>query len=135
MSALPSSKVGAAGTLLIGLSTLLSSRRSRGRSLAGFSPYLCTAVLVWQLACYGVTALQPAVHVPLLAQSLGLLVYSEGAPALGYLLAQLGLALSLAALARSSMHGYEMLHSHRSVLSACHNRNDKSKHLSFTPFA
>ena len=66
------------------------------------------AVLLWQLACYAVTALQPAVHVPLFPQSLGLLVYPEGAPALGYLLAQLGLALSLAAFAKSSMHRFDI---------------------------
>lgn len=67
------------------------------------SPYLCVALLVWQLTCYIGTALTSAVHIPPLLQSLGLLIYARGAPAFGCLLAQLGVALYLAALARSNI--------------------------------
>ena len=95
-------QVRTAAALLTGVGTLLSRRQARGSMLLGSSPYLCAATLAWQLACYIATALSPAVHIPSLLQSLGLLVYSQGAPALGYLLAQLGTAVSLAALARSS---------------------------------
>ena len=95
-----------AAGLVIGLLSLLSSRPPLKHPLVTSSPLLCAAVLLWQLACYTATALAPMVLVPGLARSLGLLVYAPGGSALGFLLAQLAAALTLAALARAPRHRY-----------------------------
>ena len=69
------------------------------------SHWLCLAVLLWHLSCYTATAVATAgITIPSLAQSLGLLTFKQGSTAVSYLLAQLAVAMMLAALSRADLY-------------------------------
>ena len=84
---------------------LLPSNTRCRHPLMAASRWLCLALLVWHLACYAATAV-PTVcaGLPSLVQSLGLLRFEPGSPAVAYLLAQLTVAMMLAALSRADLH-------------------------------
>lgn len=88
--------------LVIGVGALLVPSSTKRHPLMAGSHWLCLAVLLWHLACYIATAVATAhVGIPSLAQSLGLLTHKQGSPAVAYLLAQLTVAMMLAALSRA----------------------------------
>ena len=87
---------------MIGLWALIIPGRARRHPLMAGSGWLCLAVLVWQASCYTATAVTTAgIYLPHLAELLGQLHFTLGSPAVAHLLAQLALAMMLAASARS----------------------------------
>lgn len=91
--------------LSIGIGALLVPSKTKHHPLMASSHWLCLAFLLWHVTCYVATALAPAhVAIPSLAQSLGLLTFKQGSPAVAYLMAQLAVAMMLAALSRSDLH-------------------------------
>lgn len=101
-----------AAALMIGLGALLIPSTTKRHSLLSVSHWLCLAGLLWHLACYVATAVAAVAVLPRLAISLGLLTFSEGSPAVLNLLAQLTVAMMLAALSRADIHGRDPNHGH-----------------------
>ena len=97
--------VGGAVGLVIGVGALLVPSNVRRHFLMASSHWLCLAVLLWHLSCYTATAVATAgITIPSLAQSLGLLTFKQGSTAVSYLLAQLAVAMMLAALSRADLY-------------------------------
>lgn len=94
--------VSAAG-LVVGLGGLLVPKTTRRHPLAASSRFLCLAVLLWHLACYTATAVAAVAAVPKLAVSIGLLTFTEGSQAVLQLVAQVAVAMALAALSRADL--------------------------------
>lgn len=94
--------VSAAG-LVIGLGGLLVPKTTRRHPFAASSRFLCLVVLLWHLACYTATAVGAVTAVPKLAVSIGLLTFTEGSQAVLQLVAQVAVAMTLAALSRADL--------------------------------
>jgi len=89
---------------MIGTGALLIPSKTRRHPLMASSHWLCLALL-WHVTCYIATAVATAhVAIPSLAQSLGLLTFKQGSSAVAYLLAQLAVAMMLAALSRADLY-------------------------------
>ncbi len=90
---------------MIGTGALLIPSKTRRHPLMASSHWLCLALLLWHVTCYIATAVATAhVAIPSLAQSLGLLTFKQGSSAVAYLLAQLAVAMMLAALSRADLY-------------------------------
>ncbi len=94
-----------AAGLMIGIGALLIPSKARCHPLMASSHWLCLALLLWHVTCYIATAVATAhVAIPSLAQSLGLLTFKQGSSAVAYFLAQLAVAMMLAALSRADLY-------------------------------
>ena len=89
---------------MIGLGALLVPSNTKRHPLLASSHWLCPAVLLWQLACYTATAVAAVAMAPGLASSLGLLTFIQGSAATVHLLAQITVAMVLAAASRADLH-------------------------------
>ena len=99
-----------AAGLVIGLGALLVPSSARRNPFSVSSQFLCLAVLLWHLACYTTTAVAAVAGAPKLAMSIGLLTFSQGRQAVLQLLAQVTVAMTLAALSRAEMNSSDPDH-------------------------
>ena len=97
--------------LMIGTGALLVPSKTRRHSLTASSHWICLALLLWHVTCYIATAVATAhVAIPSIAQSLGVLTFKQGSSAVAYFLAQLAVAMMLAALSRADLYMNEPEH-------------------------
>ena len=90
--------------LAVGLGALLIPSSTKHHFLMASSHWLCLALLLWHLVCYTATAVAAVATAPSLAASLGLLTFTQGSAAVLHLLAQLTVAMMLAALSRADIY-------------------------------
>lgn len=92
-----------AAELVIGLGALLVPSSVKRHPLMASSGFLCLAVLLWHLACYTATAVAAVAAAPKLAMSIGLLTFNQGSQAVLHLVAQIMVAMTLAASSRADL--------------------------------
>ena len=96
---------------MLGLLALLIPSRAHRHPLTDSAHWLCLAVLLWQVACYIATAVAAAgMAIPTFAEFLGLLDFELSSPAVAHLLAQLAVAMILAATSRSRQYSHAPEH-------------------------
>ena len=98
---------------MIGLGALLVPSTTKRHPLLASSRWLCPAVLLWHLACYTATAVTAVAGAPSLASSIGLLTFTQGSAATLHLLAQVTVAMVLAAASRADLHASDPDHASR----------------------